>query len=376
VNEQNVGGGKTTLGKAFPGQLREKHVQTFFEDKLKLENNKDLWSEWDVLVKDQIKHVVIDVRSEPNVVEEAVRVVTGTDDIELRGSGLMAAKHLIDYAQANGPTLFHFDEVGADLDSIYELREFAVAVWMLQSEIRNKGEGNMPRIYFLVTGSCMAPFEDLYRMDLAGRVNSRFLFLSMLSPAHIGAVRLHLQDKAKVGLPLELQGLRGEDSGHLDACLARATGGAPRLLLHTLRALHYLRTPLGSREEIDTAVFETVFTSLRSIGAVSKDFFPSGSDTRTLKTFALLLMFYMQKDKLTAMQSVQFENEVVPLHRLLRFQPFFLSRGQHDGFSAYDSAFTLCLPGYHFRAVDEFFGQNAVVMHVIIAANRHIFELS
>ena len=351
---QYYGGGKTTLGEAFPSQLHDEEVQTFFEGKLKLENNKGLRPEWDLLAKDQIKRILIDVRSEPSIVKQALRVVSGRITVPELGA-VEAAHHLIEYAQANGPTLFHFDEVGSDPDhDLFRLRQLAVAVWAQQWEIKNS-KGEMPRIYFLVTGKSTEPFANIGMTGGSGLMSpcgSHFLILDMLSPIHIGDVRRHLQDKTKVKVPLELQGLRAEDFDLLDACLARATGGAPRLLLYTLRALHHLRLPLGSQTEIKTAVFETVYDNLLKIDTVSCEFAPRTCDASARKEFAFLFAFCLRGDHLTATHEISIDGKQVALHTLLRFQSFFLSR---DEPRPDPSAFTLRLPLYHLKAAERKF---------------------
>jgi hypothetical protein len=174
-------------------------------------------------------------------------VASGSKDVTVRDAK-DASSCLVAYAQEHGPTLFRFDEVCSDPGhDLHKLRQLAVAVWAHQWDIKHKhSRGEMPRIYFLVTGKSTQPLEDVGRGGQMSPCGSHFLVLDMLSLKHIAQVRRWLQNHSKVVKPLALRGLRDVDCNHLDACLARATGGAPRLLLYTLRALHHLRVSLGS----------------------------------------------------------------------------------------------------------------------------------
>jgi hypothetical protein len=352
---QYFGGGKTTLGEKFPDQIHQKKVCDFFEGKLKMKEYARLRPEWELLQKRQIKRVSINVMTVSDIVREAAAIASGNENIQVRDPK-EAAKYLIDYAQANGPTLFHFDEVGSDPGhDLFRLRQLAVAVWTSQI-MNSKRGGEMPRVYFLVTGKSTQSFENIGKTGGTSEGSpsgSHFLILDMLSPDHIGEVRGYLQDKTKVKVPLELQGLHAEDLRHFDECLAIATGGAPRLLLYTLRALHHLRTPLGSPPEIHTAVFETVFNNLLTIKSVSSEFSPSSFDSMANRVFGYLFAFYLRGDHLTATHEFSIDGKQEKLHTLLRFQPFFLSRppnGDPD-----PSAFTLRLPLYHLKAAERKF---------------------
>jgi hypothetical protein len=60
---QYFGGGKTTLGKEFPGQVLSENVRVFFGTKLECEENEHLRAEWALLQGLGIKRVLIDVRT-------------------------------------------------------------------------------------------------------------------------------------------------------------------------------------------------------------------------------------------------------------------------------------------------------------------------
>jgi hypothetical protein len=159
-----------------------------------------------------------------------------------------------------------------------------------------------------------------------------------------------------------LNKLRDQDAEHLDKCLARATSGSPRLLLYTFRALHFLQAPLGTPHEIETAVFQTVYTSLRQIPVVAREFFPGRRDSAHT-AFAYLLAFHLSAVSLEVNTVVHFRGKDHSLAQLLRFQPFFLSRDHGR-----ESRFTLQLPLFHLKAAQELFGVEGVPMLLIAMA--------
>lgn len=282
----------------------------------------------------------------------------------------LVARDLVEYAQRHGPTLFHFDEVGSKAEhNIPELRALVVAVWACMWE--TKSEGEMPRVYFLVTGKSTQPFEDVGSGSISSPCGSFFLVLDMLTPRHIGEVRQVLQKHGK----LVLNELKDEDAEYFDQCLARATGGAPRLLLYTLRTLHYLDASLASRQLIEAAVFEKVYATLRQIDVVFGEFYPVANK----EEFVLLLSFQLRQARLKATTQVHIEGKLVRVARMLRFQPFFLSR---DLQRADREDFTLHLPLFHLKAAREIFVDAVPLLFISMAgaplrANEpwRIFEL-
>jgi hypothetical protein len=359
---QYFGSGKTTLGVVFPDKVREDEVKATFADKLK--HHEHLKSEWEIIQDKGIHRVEIDVRDVADIVREAAAVASGSEDVEIRDPK-HAARFLIQYATDNGPTLFHFDEVGADDDhDLNKLRQLAVAVWAKMHAIKMKdGADAMPRIYFLVTGRSVEPFADVG----AGHsgMGSRFLVLDMLRAEHVGLIRRHLQTIGN--RQLRLKDLNeGRDGAHFDQCLVDATGGAPRLLLYTLRALHFSQASLASADDITTSVFETAFAELNGIEAISVEFLPSNPNS-SLTAFRLLLGFCLQRSKLKLSTDVEVNGESVKLGQVLRFQPFFLSRDDCS-----DGQFVLHLPKFHLKAALKKFGSDAASMLLISMAGGTI----
>jgi hypothetical protein len=95
---------------------------------------------------------------------------------------------------------------------------------------------------------------------------------------------------------------------------------------------------------------------------------PPSSSESPLKTFKLLLALSMQRTKLTHLTEVKMDGKDVMVGKLLRFQPFFLSRDHCYS----EGEFVLRLPLYHLRAAKEKFGTDAVPMLLIAMAGAAV----
>ena len=137
----------------------------------------------------------------------------------------------------------------------------------------------------------------------------------------------------------------------------------PRLLLYTLRVLHYVcqyeSVTLGSEESIDVAVNNRVFVILNSLPAVKAELVPSDASAETKYFYGMLLAFTMYKILLNYDTNVLVPSKyergvsgfqsgsVMPVSQLLKAQAFFLSRAQSDLW------FMLELPDFHRRASEK-----------------------
>jgi hypothetical protein len=358
---QYFGSGKTTLGKMFPVKIKDKAVIDFFEGKLQERANSELVDEWEKIQHEGINHVLIDARNVNDIVLEAVRVASNNSQLDNIRDSKQAAGILVDYAIKNGPTLLHFDEVGSRAKhNLDELRQLAVAVWSQMCKMPNKA----PPIYFFVTGKSTEPFE---RIGSGSSVSgSRFLVLDMLATEHVNTLRRHLQSSDEIKCKLELEQLNEEENGgYLDQLLVCATGGAPRLLLYTLRVLHHTQAPLSSPEHIKKAVLETVFSELNKINVIRGEFLPhTESGPQSALVFAHLLALSIHQIELTIDTKVMFNGKEHSVGEMLKFQPFFLSR---DGNTALDH-FVLHLPRYHMRAAEKRFRTDGLPMLLLAMA--------
>ena len=157
---------------------------------------------------------------------------------------------------------------------------------------------------------------------------SHFLVLSMLKPDHIGEVRRWLtgdDPRSKVSGALKLNMTSYKEVDYLDEVLTQATGGAPRLLLYTLRALAYLQCSLNSRAEVDEALI-IVYNNISKVNIVCADLLPPGDRADASAHFSYLLALSLagplERRVLTA-YAFQVRNSKVSVARMMRFQPFF-----------------------------------------------------
>jgi hypothetical protein len=364
---QYFGAGKTTLGQVFPNKVKDEDVMNTFASKFGDDDGLKL--EWKIIQERGMRRLLIDVRAVSDIVREAARLASNNPHLQVEDSK-HAAGYLIDYAVENGPTLFHFDEVGADVEhDLGKLRKLAVATWAKMWQIKNdKGLAEMPRIYFLVTGKSTEPFQEVDIGSNESPCGSYFLVLDMLSAKHVGDVRTHVMSTL-ITHPLVLFDLDEEKHGvYLDECLAFATGGAPRLLLYALRALHHLRLSLKSKEAIERVVNDDVFTLLSKVTAVSCEFHPSRDHPSELTFFRMLLAFRIYQHRLQHDTSVKIGAANTTIGRMLRFQPFFLSRGG----STSNDQFVLHLPLYHLKASVDKLGAAAVPLLLIAMAGAAV----
>jgi hypothetical protein len=165
----------------------------------------------------------------------------------------------------------------------------------------------------------------------------------------VGQVRKHLQELKE---PIKLAGLTEELEEHLDQRLCAATGGAPRLLLYTLRALHYACVfngiKLDSAESIDGAVNDHVYQLLYSVPTVRRELSPSDAKAETKRAYGLLLACVLYRKHLHYETKIAFGDQEYPVSRLLKSQAFFLSR-EHQNLQP--GEFVLTFPEYHLRAM-------------------------
>ncbi|MEM1008066.1 MAG: hypothetical protein AAGJ35_03590 [Myxococcota bacterium] len=362
--------------------MKEQYVKDFFETNLTAEADANLNAEWSHLQLHGIERLWLDARSALDIVRYAVAKCLGKHWTEVKDIETAAAElHLVNYAMSKRPkaTLFHFDEVGSDADhNIDNLRKLAVRVWHLLWEIKaREGAEAMPRIYFLVTGRSTAPFELVGTGRHGSPCGSRFLLLDMLNPAHVSEVRRCLSDAGNLrpeskSVALSFPTLDEGKHGHyLDQCLQQATGGAPRLLLYTLRALQWLLhhtspcVQLTSEELIHDAIFHKVYEILWKIKVVAREFSPHNH-----VNFAYLFALSLQDQPLEGTMSVTVKRKPTPLWHLLRFEPFFLSRLHRNGQAVPPGSFTLCLPRFHQQAAQD--RLTGVPTLLVSAAGAHL----
>jgi hypothetical protein len=337
---QYYGGGKTTLGLEFGTQLLKGVLDSRACGKL----FEEVKAEWDVVRNKGVRHVYCDVAEEVDIVAETLRVLFDVDDVDYT-SVKDAAIQVVAHALTEGkPLLIHFDEVGAD-HNVSTLRTFASAIWKRMWRTKNRGH-EMPIIFFLVTGRRFEYFKNI-GLSISSPIGTELLVLNMLETKHVTEIRCHLMSCAK---PLVLNGLNDNVAPTLDTLLCKVTGGAPRLLLYTLRALHYLcnykGVSLDNDANINKAVNEDAYELLHGISAVLYELVPD-DETRSSEA-ALLLALSLYETPLKYVTEVQVpRGACITVGRLLAPHAFFLAHRDNLG----DEEFVVTLPQYHLKAL-------------------------
>ena len=279
---QYFGGGMTTLGKKFGAKLSEGVLDERAKKCMELEPEWRLATEW-ALVRSGIETVYCNLSSPTDIVVGVLRRVLNDDnatysDIE------MAAVQVVAAALKRGmPLLILMDEVGSNTEhNLKDLRAFVQEIYIKMWRVISNERREMPRIYFLVTGRSVDYFEPAILAGVAkSPLGTELLVLNMLEPEHVSEIRRCLQSRKP---PLVLNGVTDDVAEHLDQSLCTVTGGAPRLLLYTLRALHYLCVyegiSLNSEAKIDHAVNDRAFELLTSISTVRQELMPAHTDPR------------------------------------------------------------------------------------------------
>ena len=146
VAAQMFGSGKTTLGRNFIKQLKNKETKAFILSKVT--GNGNDWKE--ELARAQSADSWHYNLNECKSMYEVGKVLDyGTFKDRLPTGPVDIAQYVFDKVlEHGGPVFVHFDEIG-DLDlNVKELREAVRRVW----DLMLKCDGDMPRIYFYLSG--------------------------------------------------------------------------------------------------------------------------------------------------------------------------------------------------------------------------------
>ncbi len=157
--------------------------------------------------------------------------------------------------QHQDPLFVHIDEIGglAEKD-LRALRDSVQSTWLRINMLARRGRPT-PTIYFYFSG------KGIPLLSLGGAtspVGTKWIILDTLKVKHIHDTRM------------EMLKVNKEAGSHLDEILHRWTGGAPRLLVYTLRYLHHANPPLSTDEEA-TAAMEAAYEVFKNIRVVAND---------------------------------------------------------------------------------------------------------
>ena len=304
---QMFGSGKTTLADHFISRLSDEATATFVGRCV--ENRTEDYKAAFLREFDHAKkatQLFVDLRNAQDLAAAVFRVAR---KVRKRAPGCNSeSMALLIYKFArnlSAPLFVHFDEVG-DLPEapLRALRDAVVNCWMLMNEEAARG-GNPPRIYFFISGKGI-PLLALGSTTSA--VGTKWIILDKLHVEHISTIRTQL-----------LKGIKADNS--LDTELLTWTGGAPRLLVYTLRFLYHAHRDrdvnLLSEEGVAEAM-KAAFDRLSRIDVVARDIFFDKRQQGLEEAWLYLLILAQLKVKCTRDMLVAVTNGTFQMEMLLR----------------------------------------------------------
>lgn len=267
---QMFGAGKTMLGRNLVTQLKkaDSELQAHLKDFLDAERSRgedgrkfaEFFSQ-EVEKFKQAEQLYVDLRglSDVAAVPGATAKVAGVQMPQsITDVADAIAQVLIEAAREKAPLFVHFDEIGVFQapEAVRKLRDGVIRTWEGMNRDAIEGKA-MPRIYFYLSGKGV-PLLSLGTSPLSP-VGTRWIILDKLHEQHVGVIRKRL--------------LREVDCCYeIDGRLCQWTGGAPRLLLYTLRYLYHQKPDFSTPEAVDMAMSKC-YVCFKSIAAVGRDIF-------------------------------------------------------------------------------------------------------
>ncbi|CAE7372202.1 unnamed protein product [Symbiodinium microadriaticum] len=268
---QMFGAGKTMLGRNLVPQLKlaksdlQAHLKAFLDkEKAKGEDGRKFAAFFiqEVEFFKQATRLYVDLRgiSDVAVVSSIVARVANTDMPQQTDVAEGIAKVLMEAAKITQKPLFvHFDEIGGfQVTDLRKLRDGVIRTWASMNQEAVKGEV-MPRIYFYFSGKSV-PLLGLGSPH--SPVGTRWIILDKLHEQHVGVIRKELLSEV-------------ECCAEIDGRLCQWTGGAPRLLLYTLRYLYSWKPNLSTPHAVDVAMSDA-YSCFKGIDMVARDIFITG----------------------------------------------------------------------------------------------------
>lgn len=333
---QMFGAGKTMLGRNLVTQLEkaDSELQTHLKDFLDEERSRgedgrefaEFFSQ-EVEKFKQANQLYVDLRglSDVAAVPGATATVAGVQMSQSTDVADAIAKVLMEVAREKAPLFVHFDEIGVlqAPQDVRKLRDGVIRTW--ESMNRHAIEGKaMPRIYFYLSGKGV-PLLSLGTSPHSP-VGTRWIILDKLHEQHVGVIRKRL--------------LREVDCCYeIDGRLCQWTGGAPRLLLYTLRYLYHQKPDLSTPDAVDMAMSKC-YVCLKGIAAVARDIFiTSGvqvsSEATALKDAWLQLLVLAQlKVPVKINSMIVTRTGQYPVEKLLSVLNVYITRGSNPVESA------------------------------------------
>ena len=188
--------------------------------------------------------------------------------------------------QPGTPLFVHIDELGELGNKVSMVRDGVRATWQKMNSMHMEGK-QMPRIFFLLSGKAI-PLDAIGKST--SRVGTSWVLLDHLHAQHIEEILKHLL--------LNHLKLPKVDLSMLATKLYVATGGAPRLLLYSIRCLHHLTltnslTDLSSENKIEDAI-SLVYEKLCLVSIVTSELFIAKTEKQDLQRAWLGLLMYAE----------------------------------------------------------------------------------
>ncbi|CAE6956792.1 unnamed protein product [Symbiodinium sp. CCMP2592] len=309
---QMFGAGKTMLGCSLVSQLQlaesalQAHLKAFLDkEKAKGEDGRTFA---DFFIQEGISDVA--------VVLFIVARVANTDMPQQTDVAEGIADVLMKAAEITQKPLFvHLDEIGGFISAdARKLRDGVVRTWTRMNQEAVRGQV-MPRIYFYLSGKGV-PLLDLG--SPISPVGIRWIILDKLHEQHVGVIRKALLSEV-------------DCCEEIDGLLCQWTGGAPRLLLYTLRYLFSWKPNLSTAHDVDVAM-QDAYACFKNMDLVARDvFFPAGAnpDATALRDAWLQLLVLAQLKV-----PIQMSTEIVARNKKYSVEKLLISGHRFFGDSA------------------------------------------
>ena len=289
---QMFGSGKTTLGRNFMSQIQSDSFEQYARKALSKRSDSQR-AAWMAEYREAkgARTVYVDVGGRPAMADVVLLLKqlgkSTFQALDPISEVQQFAEVVWDIAtqQPGTPLFVHIDELGDLGRKVQMVRNGVRATWKKMNNMRGE---QMPRIFFFLSGKSIP-------LDAVGS----WVLLDHLHPEHIEEILEHLSNlnqNEKMKLPLRVP--LGTNLKMLATKLYVATGGAPRLLLYSLRCLHHLTitnslTDLSNEKNIEDAM-DLVYEKLCLVSMVTSELFVAKTETQDLQRAWLGLLMYAE----------------------------------------------------------------------------------
>jgi hypothetical protein len=349
---QHFGAGKTTLGREFANQLRTNPaVEQYFRQQPEFSKYA---AEFQRFKDHGGKTIELSLRDTTS----PLRICFNLPDLFVTTT--LVTHLLSEWSESDAPIVLHFDEVQT-VEQIAEIRLFVTVMWTVLSK-NYVMTRTMPRIYFYVSGKQANPFATLGTHGPRSPCGSHFLILDALTTHHINTIWRNLQDEQRlINIPVD-ESLRPKVLEEI----ALVTGGAPRLVILTLRALSlYCQQSLRIQSESQVGpLFSNILEQLsqQQVLKLNFDLESVENDQATrdvVPAFCLFSVLAQMRIPLKPDQVINLRHQQQPLHRWLCRLPFYLRRCDGDANLAPSCSSAAGTNGFFYLVLPRFYSYMA-----------------